>query len=120
MASTFCPKCGTPRVAAFRYCRSCGLDYDAIDGRGTSQAPPPSIIAPAPVAPSASLPFTPGPAPAAAVAPSATPDGASPSGAAAGSTWEERWHRWESKAGIGLLIAFAVFCVFVLLAGPQG
>lgn len=26
--STFCPRCGTPRAGSFRYCRSCGLDYE--------------------------------------------------------------------------------------------
>ena len=30
MASSFCPKCGTPRAGAFRFCRTCGLDLDAI------------------------------------------------------------------------------------------
>ena len=28
MFSTFCPKCGTRRVGAFRFCRSCGFDFD--------------------------------------------------------------------------------------------
>ena len=28
MSSTFCPKCGTRRVGAFRFCRSCGFDFD--------------------------------------------------------------------------------------------
>ncbi len=27
----FCPDCGTPRAALFRYCLECGLDYDALD-----------------------------------------------------------------------------------------
>lgn len=30
MASEFCPRCGIPRVGALRFCRSCGLDYDAL------------------------------------------------------------------------------------------
>ena len=25
----FCPTCGTGRTGAFRFCRSCGLDFDA-------------------------------------------------------------------------------------------
>lgn len=29
MASDLCPTCGTPRVGSFRFCRSCGLDFDA-------------------------------------------------------------------------------------------
>jgi hypothetical protein len=30
MFSTFCPKCGTRRVGAFRFCRSCGFDFDTV------------------------------------------------------------------------------------------
>jgi micrococcal nuclease len=30
----YCPECGTHRVALFRYCKSCGLDYDELDDRG--------------------------------------------------------------------------------------
>jgi hypothetical protein len=30
MFSTFCPTCGTRRVGAFRFCRSCGFDFDAF------------------------------------------------------------------------------------------
>jgi len=26
-----CPQCGTARVGAFRFCRGCGLDFDALD-----------------------------------------------------------------------------------------
>ncbi|MFZ5855109.1 MAG: hypothetical protein ACOYXS_11570 [Chloroflexota bacterium] len=29
MAAEFCPQCRTSRTGAFRYCRSCGFDYDA-------------------------------------------------------------------------------------------
>lgn len=28
-AAAYCPRCGTARAGAFRYCRSCGLDFDA-------------------------------------------------------------------------------------------
>jgi len=34
MGSQFCPKCGTPRVGAFRFCRSCQFDFDEISGSG--------------------------------------------------------------------------------------
>ncbi len=34
MLQEFCPDCGTRRVALFRWCRSCGLDYDDLDARG--------------------------------------------------------------------------------------
>jgi len=27
--ATFCPRCGERRVGAFRFCRKCGLDFDA-------------------------------------------------------------------------------------------
>ena len=34
MLQEFCPDCGTRRVALFRWCRTCGLDYDDLDARG--------------------------------------------------------------------------------------
>ena len=34
MLQEFCPDCGTRRVALFRWCRKCGLDYDELDSRG--------------------------------------------------------------------------------------
>ncbi len=34
MLQEFCPDCGTRRVALFRWCRTCGLDYDELDARG--------------------------------------------------------------------------------------
>lgn len=57
MASTFCPTCGTRRVGAFRYCRSCQFDFDSLNvasAIGAPIAPPPSFerVAP-PVAPAA-------------------------------------------------------------------
>jgi hypothetical protein len=56
-----CPQCGTARVGAFRFCRGCGLDFDALDAT-SSAVPADSLsatqvtrIAPvAPVAPVAS------------------------------------------------------------------
>jgi hypothetical protein len=40
MGSSLCPKCGTPRVGAFRFCRSCTLDFDDIDrAAGATPAP---------------------------------------------------------------------------------
>ena len=34
MLDEFCPDCGTHRVALFRYCLACGLDFDELDARG--------------------------------------------------------------------------------------
>lgn len=34
MPDEFCPDCGTPRTALFRYCRGCNLDFDDLDARG--------------------------------------------------------------------------------------
>jgi hypothetical protein len=39
MFTTFCPKCGTRRVGAFRFCRSCGFDFD-IDWAIHAPIPP--------------------------------------------------------------------------------
>jgi hypothetical protein len=39
MFSTFCPKCGTRRVGAFRFCRSCGFDFD-VDWAIHAPVPP--------------------------------------------------------------------------------
>ena len=46
MLSTFCPKCGTRRVGAFRSCRSCGFDFD-IDWANPAPVPP-TVSQPAP------------------------------------------------------------------------
>ena len=49
MGSSFCPKCGTPRVGAFRYCRSCQFDFEEIGGEvGVSGSTSPIPTAPAP------------------------------------------------------------------------
>jgi hypothetical protein len=40
MASSFCPKCGTPRVGAFQFCRSCKFDFDEIDRAAGAVAAP--------------------------------------------------------------------------------
>jgi hypothetical protein len=39
MFSTFCPTCGTRRVGGFRFCRSCGFDFD-IDRAIHAPVPP--------------------------------------------------------------------------------
>ncbi len=30
MVERFCPQCGAPRIAEFRFCRACGLDFDEL------------------------------------------------------------------------------------------
>lgn len=30
MGQEFCPRCGTPRIGSFRYCRECALDFDTL------------------------------------------------------------------------------------------
>jgi micrococcal nuclease len=49
-----CPQCGTARVGALRFCRSCGLDFDAlgpIGGAPTTDASPTQVTRVAPVTP---------------------------------------------------------------------
>jgi hypothetical protein len=36
-----CPRCGTRRVGAFRFCRSCGFDFDLVPA---THAPVPPIV----------------------------------------------------------------------------
>jgi hypothetical protein len=38
----FCPKCGTPRTGTFRFCRTCGLDFDALPAAPTVVPQPPA------------------------------------------------------------------------------
>src|SRR4029079_41334 len=37
MATAFCPRCGTPRTGALRFCRSCAHDFDALPASPSSQ-----------------------------------------------------------------------------------
>ena len=67
--STVCPQCGTPRVGQFRFCRSCGLDYDHLPA--TTPAPP-SIP---PATPPADIPR---PTPGAVVQPTVSSAGQAP------------------------------------------
>jgi len=52
MSTGFCPNCGELRVGMFRYCRKCGLDYDAIEVPPAQGARPVTPDAP-PVTPDA-------------------------------------------------------------------
>ena len=50
MDTTFCPRCGTKRSGAFRFCRSCGLDFET-DLPASSAEPAPEQPKPVPPAP---------------------------------------------------------------------
>ena len=74
-ASGLCPRCGTPRIGYFRWCRNCRLDFDALEA-GTApaetrlvSAPPVSAPPPAPAAGQAPAVSAQPPAPAAIHAP---------------------------------------------------
>ena len=55
MATGSCPNCGTARVGSFRYCRSCGLDYDAEVPKAPTPAP--AVLTPVPEAAPVVLPI---------------------------------------------------------------
>ena len=46
MATALCPNCGTARTGSFRFCRSCGLDFDAAAPSTPGSVP--AVLAPAP------------------------------------------------------------------------
>jgi hypothetical protein len=48
MAFSFCPRCGTPRLGAFRFCRTCELDFDALTSAPAPEPPPPALEPPPP------------------------------------------------------------------------
>jgi hypothetical protein len=98
MPQEFCPRCGTPRLGAFRFCRSCQFDYDGLP----ASQPVPSVIAP--------NPFTPPPAP----APASLPQPATgPSTVVAGPGDPSRTLR--QIAGIAWLVCAALIAYLGLL-----
>jgi hypothetical protein len=55
MPGEFCPRCGTPRVGAFRFCRSCQFDFETLPltappsvASGPTASPPSDTTSPAP------------------------------------------------------------------------
>ena len=48
MLETSCPKCGTRRVGAFRFCLSCGFDFDLVPAVHAPVTPMVSQRAPGP------------------------------------------------------------------------
>lgn len=50
MPDEFCPRCGEPRIGQFRYCRSCGLDFDdvLVEAEPPESQPPPGWRPPQP------------------------------------------------------------------------
>lgn len=51
MSSQYCPQCGTARLGAFRFCRTCRFDFDseATIAQESPPPPPPVVMAPAPL-----------------------------------------------------------------------
>lgn len=68
MSSQYCPQCGTPRLGAFRFCRSCQFDFDA-ESQFTSSDTPASQPSPGLPSTSPGLPPTAIHAPVTEVAP---------------------------------------------------
>jgi len=54
MTTELCATCGAARTGSFRFCRSCGLDYDSA--LANAPTPAPAILAPVPEAAPAVLP----------------------------------------------------------------
>jgi micrococcal nuclease len=48
LAQPSCPQCGTARLGAFRFCRACGLDFDALPPPLTPSAPATAPAEPGP------------------------------------------------------------------------
>ena len=47
--TTACPSCGTPRMGSFRFCRSCGFDYEPMASNASPSADPtPAVLTSAP------------------------------------------------------------------------
>ena len=83
--SAFCPNCGTQRVGAFQFCRSCGFDFDAA---------------------------TPPPAQAWGGAPPLPTGGPAPAGSA--SAWEQRAAAPQASSGNGLRLALIAIVVVAI------
>ena len=109
MASTFCPTCGTRRVGAFRYCRSCQFDFDSPDvapAIGVAIAAPPTLerVAP-PVAPTAATATPTAPTSSTETAASAETGSGAVSTAAT-----------SSRVEVVMLNAIAIILVIVMIA----
>jgi len=116
----FCPNCGTPRVGAFRFCRSCQLDFDAVTdaapAAGPAIAPPASPVAMAapPFAASAAAPplSPPSVSETSQGSESATGTTSQASGTSAGRSGIR-----SLALGVGILVVFGVLAVGVVLTG---
>jgi len=113
MASTFCPTCGTRRVGAFRYCRSCQFDFDSLDVE-------PAIAAP--IAPPASFEMVAPPAAPAAVTamPRATTSSTEVAASAETGSGAVSTSTTSSRVEIVMLRAIAVIMVIVMIAAFVG
>ena len=108
MATTLCPTCGTARTGSFRYCRSCGFDFDAATA--TASTPAPAVATP-----------TPAPEAAPGGAPTAAPKGTQPQPAGDVIVLQVRQLKllaWVIAGGlIGAMLAGAIVVPFF---GSQG
>jgi micrococcal nuclease len=44
MVERFCPNCGTPRIAEFRFCRECGFDFNELTSSAEPVGDAPTIV----------------------------------------------------------------------------
>jgi len=72
MADEFCPRCGTKRLEAFRYCRSCQFDFESIGAKIAPERVAPERTALAATPPSETSASVPPPTAYPAGAPTAT------------------------------------------------
>jgi hypothetical protein len=116
VTTAFCPNCGTPRVGAFRFCRSCQLDFDALNGTAPASGPP--VPPPAsPVAEAAPQVATAPPSASSVIETHPGSEGATGTPSQATGTSAGRSGIRSAGLGIGILVVFGVLAVVVLLTG---
>jgi hypothetical protein len=136
VSTALCPNCGTPRVGAFRFCRSCQLDFDAVTDAAPAAGP--AIAPPASPVAVATPPFA-----ASAAAPPLSPPSVSEtsqgSESATGTTSQATGTTSQATGttsqatgasagrsgirslalGVGILVVFGVLAVGVVLTGGE-
>lgn len=112
MATAFCPSCGTPRVGAFRFCRSCQFDFDA-----PADAAPPSWPPGAPAASPVAVAAPPAPSATTVSDAYSGPERSTGTTSQATGTSAVRSTARSAGLGIGILVVFGLLAVFALLTG---